>query len=35
MTRNPGNLRLAIALGIVALAVYLGFILMRVADNGL
>ncbi len=35
MTRNPGNLRLAIALGVVAFAVYIAFILMRVADNGL
>jgi hypothetical protein len=35
LTRNPGNLRLAIALGVVAFAVYLVFILMRVADSGL
>jgi hypothetical protein len=34
LTRNTRNLRLAIALGVVALAVYLAFILMRVADNG-
>jgi hypothetical protein len=34
LTRNARNVRLAIALGIVALAVYLAFILMRVADNG-
>jgi hypothetical protein len=35
LTRHPGNLRLAIALGVVAFAVYLVFILMRVADSGL
>jgi hypothetical protein len=34
LTGNPRNLRLAIALGVIAFAVYLAFILMRVADGG-
>ena len=34
MTQNARNLRLAIALGIAAVAVYLAYVLMRVLDSG-
>ncbi len=34
MSQDTRNLRLAVALGIVAFAVYLTFVLLRVLDGG-
>lgn len=34
MSQQARNLRLAVALGIVAITVYLAFILLRVLDGG-